>query len=191
MKRFFSKYQILTVPNLLSAVRLAMIPMIVWLYSFEKKYYASIGMILLSGLTDVVDGWIARHFNMVSDFGKALDPLADKLTQGALLLCLMSKYKLMWALVIVFGICEIAKLTLGIVIAKRHDKVNSAKWYGKLNTVFIYLTVMLLILFPNMRDGVSNFLMIACGGLMIIAHALYFRLYCKILKGKDPEENSK
>ena len=91
MKRFFEKKQILTIPNLLSVVRLALIPVIVWLYSYEKNYYAAIGVILLSGATDIIDGWIARHFNMISDFGKALDPLADKLTQAALLLCLLSK----------------------------------------------------------------------------------------------------
>ena len=92
MRRFFKKNQILTIPNLLSVVRLALIPVIVWLYSVEKNYYGAIGVIALSAATDIVDGWIARHFNMVSDFGKALDPLADKLTQAALLLCLLSKY---------------------------------------------------------------------------------------------------
>ena len=83
MKRFFEKKQILTIPNLLSVVRLALIPVIVWLYSFEQNYHAAIGVILLSAATDIVDRWIARRFNMISDFGKALDPLADKLTQAA------------------------------------------------------------------------------------------------------------
>ena len=86
MKRFFSKGQILTIPNLLSVIRIAMIPVIVWLYSFEKNYYGVISVIILSGATDIIDGWVARHFHKVSDFGKALDPLADKLTQAALLL---------------------------------------------------------------------------------------------------------
>ena len=131
MRRFFKKNQILTIPNLLSVVRLALIPVIVWLYSVEKNYYGAIGVIALSAATDIVDGWIARHFNMISDFGKALDPLADKLTQAALLLCLLSKYELMWGLTIVFGVCEITKFTLGIIIAKKHNEVNGAKWYGK------------------------------------------------------------
>ena len=185
MKRFFSKKQILTVPNLLSLVRIILIPIIVWLYSFEKNYYAAIGVILLSGVTDIVDGWIARHFNMISDFGKALDPLADKLTQATLLLCLLSKYKLMWGLVIVFGVCEIGKFTLGIIIAKRHDEVTGAKWYGKVNTVIIYATMMLLILLPQINKLTANTLMLICGAVMIIAHTLYFRLFFGILKGKS------
>ena len=182
MKRFFSKHQILTVPNLLSLVRIILIPVIVWLYSFEKDYYAAIGVILLSGATDVVDGWIARRFNMISDFGKALDPLADKLTQAALLLCLLSKYKLMWGLIVVFGVCEIGKLTLGIIIANKHDEVTGAKWYGKANTVIIYATMMLLILFPQMEGIMANALILICGAVMITAHILYYRLYFRILK---------
>ena len=187
MKRFFSKHQILTVPNLLSLVRVALIPVIVWLYSIEKNYYAAIGVILLSGATDIVDGWIARHFNMISDFGKALDPLADKLTQAALLLCLLSEYKLMWGLVVVFGVCEIGKFVLGIIIAKKHDEVTGAKWYGKANTVIIYVTMLLLILFPQMNEITANALMLFCTAVMIIAHGLYFRLYFRILKGKSPK----
>ena len=118
----------------MSVFRILLIPVIVWLYSYEKNYYAAIGVIVMSAATDIVDGWIARHFNMSSDFGKALDPLADKLTQAALLLCLLSKYKLMWGLIVIFGLCEITKFTLGIIIAKKHDEVNGAKWYGKVNS---------------------------------------------------------
>lgn len=181
MRRFFKKKQILTIPNLLSLVRLALIPVIVWLYSYEKNYYAAIGVIVLSGATDIIDGWIARRFNMISDFGKALDPLADKLTQAALLLCLLSKYELMWGLIVVFGLCEIAKLTLGVIIAKKHDEVNGAKWYGKANTVVIYATMMALILFPQMNDVLANVLMLFCGAVMIAAHVLYFISLGKIL----------
>ena len=181
MKRFFEKNQILTIPNFLSVIRLALIPVIVWLYSYEKNYYAAIGVIILSAATDIIDGFIARHFNMISDFGKALDPLADKLTQAALLLCLLSEYKLMCGLIVVFGLCEITKFTLGIIIAKKHDEVNGAKWYGKANTVIIYTTMMALILFPQMSDILANALMFFCGAVMITAHVLYFVSLGKIL----------
>ena len=181
MRRFFKKNQIFTIPNLLSVVRLALIPVIVWLYSVEKNYYGAIGVIALSAATDIVDGWIARHFNMISDFGKALDPLADKLTQAALLICLLSKYELMWALIVIFGLCEITKFTLGIIIAKKHDEVNGAKWYGKANTVVIYATMIALILFPQMCEALATALMLFCGAVMIAAHVLYFISLGKIL----------
>ena len=181
MKRFFKKNQILTIPNLLSVVRIALIPVIVWLYSSEKNYYAAIGVIVLSAATDIVDGFIARHFNMISDFGKALDPLADKLTQAALLICLLSKYNLMLGLIVVFGLCEISKFTLGIIIAKKYDEVNGAKWYGKANTVIIYAIMMALILFPQMSGTLANTLILFCGAVMIAAHVLYFVSLGKIL----------
>ena len=184
MKRFFSKGQILTIPNLLSVIRIAMIPVIVWLYSFEKNYYGAISVIILSGATDIIDGWIARHFHMVSDLGKALDPLADKLTQAALLLCLLAKYKLMWGLIVVFGVCELGKFALGIAIAKKHDEVTGAKWYGKVNTVVIYVIMMLLILLPDINPLYANILIRLCGVVMIIAHVLYFHLYFGILRKK-------
>ena len=91
MNRIFNKKDILTIPNLLSLLRLLMIPVIVWLYVKEKNYYAATGMVILSGATDIADGIIARKCNMVSDFGKILDPIADKLTQAALIICLSLK----------------------------------------------------------------------------------------------------
>ena len=182
MHRIFKKNQILTIPNLLSVMRIALIPIIVWLYSSKWDYYAAIGVILLSGATDIIDGWIARRFNMISDFGKALDPLADKLTQAALLICLLSRYSLMWMLLVVFGMCEIAKLVMGIIVVKKCDEINSARWYGKLNTVMIYVTMMVLILFPKMNTVVANLLLIACALVMIIAHILYFRFFAKRIR---------
>lgn len=191
MHRILKKNEILTIPNLLSLVRLAMIPLIVWLYCGAKNYYAAIGVILLSGATDVIDGWIARHFNMVSDFGKILDPVADKLTQATLLLCLLSKYKLMWALVVLFAVCEIGKLSLGAVVMKKHDEVNSAKWYGKVNTVMIYAIMMILILFPNMNSAIADALITLCGAVMLISHLLYARFYYRILRGGKKNRNGK
>lgn len=185
MKRFFKKNQILTIPNLLSVVRIALIPVIVWLYSCEKNCYAAIGVIVLSAATDIVDGFIARHFTMISDFGKALDPLADKLTQAALLICLLSKYNLMLWLIVVFGLCEISKFTLGIIIAKKYDEVNGAKWYGKANTVIIYAIMMALILFPQMSGTLANTLILFCGTVMITAHVLYFMFLGNILRKRS------
>ena len=181
MRNFFRKNQILTIPNLLSVFRIALIPVIVWLYKYESNYSAAISVILISVATDIVDGWLARRFNMVSDFGKALDPLADKLTQAALLLCLLSKHNTLWMLTDIFGICEISKFKCGFVVAKRCDQVNSAKWYGKFNTIVIYIAMILLILFPNISGVWANALMLVCGSVMTVSCALYIRFYGKLL----------
>lgn len=182
MHRLFKKKEILTVPNLLSLFRLALIPVIVWLYSKAKLYYAAAGVIVLSGLSDIVDGFIARRFNMVSDFGKILDPVADKLTQAALLFCLLSRYKLMWALIAVFAVREIVMIIMGLVTIKKSDEVNSAQWYGKVNTVVLYSVMMLLILFPSIPDAAANVMICVSGAVIIMSLVLYARFYFKFLR---------
>jgi len=185
MKRIFQKKEILTIPNLLSLFRLCLIPLIVWLYCGREWYYAAIGVILLSGASDIVDGFIARKFHMVSDFGKILDPVADKLTQAALLVCLVFRYPLMWAVIAVFAVREITMIVMGAVVIKKKDEVNSAKWYGKLNTVVIYAVMMLLILFPDLPTALANSMLLTSGGVMILSLILYARFYYKILRKKS------
>ena len=94
MKR---KHQILTIPNLMSLFRLCLIPLIVWLYHEKEMYGLAAFALVISGITDVADGIVARRFDMVSDFGKAFDPVADKLTQFAMLVCLAVRFQ--WILV--------------------------------------------------------------------------------------------
>ena len=100
--------RILTIPNVLSFFRLALIPVIIVLYAKNEVWWA-FGMLVLSGVTDVVDGWVARTYHMVSNFGKAIDPVADKLTQIAVLLCLMPM-KCWW----VVGILVLKEISIGI-----------------------------------------------------------------------------
>ena len=92
--------RILTIPNLLSAFRLLLIPLFVWLYLQEKYFYTGL-VLLISGITDISDGFIARRFHMVSNVGKVLDPVADKLTQISMLICLVTRYPLMLILVVI------------------------------------------------------------------------------------------
>ena len=89
-----NKYQkkIITIPNLLSFFRLCLIPIMVWIYCVKKDYLWTTLILTLSGLTDVVDGTIARKWGMISDFGKILDPIADKLTLAAMLFWLVTRF---------------------------------------------------------------------------------------------------
>ena len=79
---------IFTVPNALTLFRLLLIPFFVHFFFTAPKSFFPLLILSLSALSDILDGFIARRFGMISDFGKFLDPLADKLTQAALLLCL-------------------------------------------------------------------------------------------------------
>ena len=182
LKRLFKKSEVLTVPNLLSLFRVMLLPVIVWLYGVKHDYPAAIAVLILSGLTDIVDGFIARKFNMVSDLGKILDPIADKLTQGVLLICLAVKYKIIILLVVVFALKEYIMITLGYIAMKRKDSVNSAKWYGKLNTVIIYSTIVLLIMFPRIPVSAVNALSLICIAVIVASFIMYARFYQRILK---------
>lgn len=180
MHRVLRKDQILTIPNLLSIVRLCLIPLIIWLYCVKKDYTLAVIVILISGATDIVDGFIARHFNMVSDFGKILDPVADKLTQGAVIICLTVKYKLMYALIALFAVKEIVMALFGYFAITKKDSVNSAKWYGKVNTVLLYAVMMLLILIPGIPIWLANSLIVMCAVMMLVSLGLYTRFYIKL-----------
>jgi len=180
MHRIFKKDQIVTIPNLLSLVRLLLIPVIVWLYCVKQENTAAVGVILLSGITDVADGIIARKFHMVSDFGKILDPIADKLTQGAVILCLTLQHPLMWALIVLFVIKEIGMGIMGLATIKKTDLVNSAKWHGKVNTVVLYGVMILLILFQEMPEGLANALILLCAGMILMTFVLYANFYRKL-----------
>ena len=181
MKNLFRKDQVFTIPNLLSLIRLLMIPLIVWLYSVQQNAYAAAAMVLLSGITDVVDGMIARKFHLVSDLGKILDPVADKLTQASLIFCLISKYEWMLPLMILFAVKEIIMGISGLVIIKKKDVVNSAQWFGKLTTVVLYGVIMILFLFPNIPTAVANAMVLLCAAAILLSMVKYLLFYKKLL----------
>ena len=181
MKKIFTKNGILTIPNLLSLLRILMIPFIVWLYIARKNYYGASFMIILSGVTDVADGIIARKCNMVSDFGKILDPIADKLTQGTLFICLSNKYPDMLWIFALFVAKEFVMALLGYITIRNTDSVNSAKWYGKLSTCILYTSMILLILFPDLPITVVNVLIVLCGFILLLSLTMYTRFYIKLL----------
>ncbi len=182
--------RIFTLPNMLSFLRLLLIPLIIFLYE-SGYYWGAFGVLFLSGVTDVVDGWIARTFHLVSDFGKAIDPVADKLTQIAVLLCLMPM-KYWW----VVGILIIKEISIGILTLMalhRTKKVYSAGWYGKLCTFVIYLSMGMLILWEVVigtpipqRIVLTDAIVIAA--LVLLAFVKYFLYFTRILRDARANE---
>lgn len=179
------KEQILTIPNLLSLIRIIMIPFIVWAYLGLENEYLVLGLIILSALTDIVDGFIARRFNMVSDFGKILDPIADKLTQGTVLICLALEYKLIRILIIIFAVKELIMGVMGAITLKKYGEVNSAKWYGKVTTTLLYAVMMCLVVFPNIGEVVANILICICIAVVVLSLLLYMNFYRGVWKENE------
>ena len=127
------------VPNILTIIRFLLIPIIV-VFAFQDNYIATIIMLTVSGLTDVLDGYIARKFNFISNFGKLMDPLADKMTQIALLGTLaIQKIIPVWIIVVV--IIKEFLMVSGASFLYGKELVVSSKWYGKLTTVLFYVAI--------------------------------------------------
>lgn len=181
-KEMFSKEQMFTIPNLLCMVRILLIPFIIWaFFSPEPFYYFAPGLIAASAFTDVVDGKIARKFHSVTDLGKALDPLADKLTQLAMAVCLAIRYALMRVLAAIFIVKEGVMLLLGY-LAMRKGEVKSARWFGKLNTVVLYLCMGLIIVWRSIPLNVANILIAACMAIMFFTLIMYIIFYVGVIK---------
>lgn len=127
------------IPNALTILRFILIPFII-IYIVKDEYIKAFIFLSISGLTDILDGWIARKFNFITNFGKLIDPLADKATQISILVTLSLKDIIpIWILIIVF-IKEFAMIS-GASFLYGKELVVSSKWFGKLATVLFYLAI--------------------------------------------------
>ncbi len=172
MKTLF-KGKILTIPNLLSLIRILLIPLFVWLYLGEENVPATAVVLVLSGLTDALDGFIARHYHMVSDFGKALDPFADKLTQFAMLCCLVIRFPRMLWLIIVLCVKEILVASSQLVVIRKTELVLGAEWHGKITTILLYAVMILHLLWLDIPATLSWSLVGLCIGMLLLSGVLY------------------
>ena len=174
MSALSAKYEnkIITIPNILSFLRLCMVP--AFAYCYEKERYKWTAIILvISGITDIVDGFIARKFHMISNVGKVLDPIADKVTQIVLLGCLLIRFDKMFYLLVLMIIKELLAAISGMMIIRTTGKVFGADWHGKLNTVLLYAMMMLHVLWYNIPTMVSDVCIYICGCMMIISCIMY------------------
>lgn len=179
------KDTILTIPNALSVLRILMIPLFVWLYmraETDRQYLAAAAVVVLSGLTDLLDGWIARRFNQVSELGKALDPTADKLTQAAIIICLMLRYRGVIYLFALFAIKEISMAVISVVLLRKGKKLNGAMWFGKLSTAVFYLCMVCLVAIPSMADWVRTAALWVTGAFLLLSFVMYIPQYRKLFR---------
>ena len=126
--------EIFSIPNLMGYFRILLIPVFSWIYIHAdgvSDYYMAAVLVGISGLTDMFDGKVARKFNMITELGKFIDPLADKLTQGALVLCFAVRYPLMRAVLALFILKEGFLGIMGLLLLPRGTKLDGAMWFGK------------------------------------------------------------
>ena len=125
----------------------------------------------------MIDGKIARKFNMVTTFGKFLDPLADKLTQFTLLLCLGIRYPVLQSVFALFILKEIFQLCAGILAAKHGYILKGALVSGKICTVILFTSLVALVIFPNIHNTTVGLIAMVDGFFLMIAFADYFITY--------------
>lgn len=135
--------KIFTIPNVISMFRILLIPFFIWSYAYLQNSLLTVILLFISGVSDVLDGFIARKFNMVSDLGKALDPVADKLTQLAMIFCLVFRFWYMLIPFVLLAVKEIIAATTGMAVIKATNKVRSAEWHGKAATACIYVMMIM------------------------------------------------
>lgn len=177
--------KILTIPNLLSLFRLILIPVIVWLYWFRKDYFPAGVLLIISGLTDLADGYIARHFNAVSNVGKILDPIADKLTQAAMLFCLVTRFPLMAAPFGFLVIKEVFIGTTGLLMIRKTGKVVGADFHGKVATTLLYAMMILHIFWIDIPSTVSAVSILICLVSMAFTLLTYGSRNMRVLQGQE------
>lgn len=177
------------IPNILTILRFFIIPFIVY-YLIGDNYIAAFILLTLSGLTDVLDGAIARKFNFITNFGKLIDPLADKVTQLSLLCTLVFKGIIpLWILVIV--LLKEAFMVCGASFLYGRDLVVSSKWYGKAATVLFYLAIAVSLLIRQFKLDFTFDITLYYLALFMTLFSLvmYFREF--YIKGYFKKENLK
>lgn len=186
-----NRYQkrIFTIPNLLSLLRICLLPYFLWLYLDQKDFLGAGVVLIASGITDILDGYIARTFHMISDLGKILDPIADKLTQVALLICLLDRYPISGILLVIVLAKEIYMSIAGSLVIRRTGKVPMAKWHGKAATVCLDVTMIALVFWQRIPQELAATLLVGCSFMVILSFILYAREYRLILAHARAHEN--
>ena len=186
-----TRKQLFTIPNLLSLLRLCMIPLIIWLYCTQKNYALTAVVLVLSDLTDMVDGYIARRFNMVTDLGKALDPVADKLTQASVMFCLLSRFRMMLVPLLLLIFKEVCNGVMSLVVIKKTGKVCGADWHGKVCTWLLYAMIFVHIVWFDISREWTTALIGICVIMMTLSFALYMvRNYKMLTKEVTNNDNA-
>lgn len=143
----------MSIPNILSIFRLLLIPFFTYYMVFEKNMIVAGILLVVSGITDYLDGFIARKFNMKTNLGKILDPLADKFTQLFAVICLaLYGYSIMWFLAIFLFLKDLLLLIGGIMLYQKKDGMIPSNMFGKIATFVFYVAVVLLTLFEKGLD---------------------------------------
>ena len=166
------KKEIFALPNLLCYFRILLIPVFCILYLGGDYYLAAI-VLAIAAITDKLDGIIARKLNMGTNLGKVIDPIADKLMQFAVALCLATTYPLMIVLAASLLIKELYMGIKGLLNIRSGQKIYGALWFGKMCTVVLFISMIILVMLPVYEVVIANTLIIINLVFMLFSLVMY------------------
>ncbi len=180
------------IPNGLTVLRFILIPVFLVVYltaNAPAEFYIAAGILLFSGVTDILDGMIARRYHMETEWGRAFDPIADKATQIAVAYALWRVHPGLWFAPCFFIVKEGIMLLCGIRLYRRFHQVWGAQWFGKLATVVFYLvTLFVVAMGTQMHPLAVEWMMVAVVGVMLFAALQYVATYLRIVSDRQTAE---
>ncbi len=177
--------RIVTIPNILSVFRILLIPVYAYLYitaESTNEYYTAAAVMAVSMATDFVDGVIARKFNMITVLGKIIDPIADKLTQCVVFICLSIHWNQLYWVLGLFLVKEGFQTIMGLRLIKNKQMLSGALPAGKFSTAVIFASMIVLVLFPGLDNMHVNIIAILC--IIVLFISFYFYFSTLVMGGK-------
>ncbi len=174
------KKEIFTIPNMLSLFRLVLLPIYAYIYLTAEEdfqFFVAGAIMAVSCMTDMIDGKIARKFNMISTVGKILDPFADKVTQFTLTFCLSLRYPILRSVLLLFVVKEVFQLVLGLIYLRKGMMLPGALMAGKICTTVLFISLIALVLFPNMPQLWVDLVAFMDAAFLAISFVSYFLAY--------------
>jgi cardiolipin synthase len=165
------------------------VPFIV--YFVTDRIWQAALVLIVSGLSDMLDGLIARRFHQFTELGQMLDPLSDKLTQGAVAVSLAVKQPVLIPLLAIFILKEILMLSAACLLLKKRKRPGGSHWYGKVATILFYISFTIIVALKGIWNienlAVTVTLLSITAAFMIYAFVQYFKIFMVTLHSDDPQ----
>lgn len=187
----------MNIPNLLTIARLGMVPLFVFCFvkgcegTLAGGVYYAAGLFVLAALTDILDGYIARKYNQITDFGKLADPLADKMMQIAAIACLAVYDRIAAWIFYVFLAKEVLMICGASRLLKRFKFVVYSQWSGKIATVILFVCIVAIMVFEQISQKAASIMMCICIFFTLVALFNYMKMYTKVKESRLQKKEGK
>ena len=176
------------IPNILTAFRILLIPVFIWQMMTGNTLVAGV-ILLVSGITDVLDGILARKLNWVTNLGKVLDPVADKITLFAVCIVLLVVMRYYWIFFAILIFKETLHVVMGYIMLRRNVEFTGARWFGKIATATFFITMIIIVLWQGIFPWLAVSLLTLSAGLSLSAALFYIPTFVRSFKIRGGDRN--